>query len=253
MRIPVVIQARMGSSRLPGKVLMLLDDRPVLRWVVDHASRIPGTDGAIVATSTERQDDAIARYCRRHGIEVFRGSEADVLDRFVRCARERRADAVVRLTADCPLLDPTESGRVIHAYCNLPNCSYANNVSPQSVPAGFGTEVISMAALETSWREASDPADREHVTPFVRRQPERFISTCVTSSLSAPQYRLSLDTLADFTFLSAIVDRLRLRGCGHSVREVLDVVADPDLAVLRIASQDSATREPPRVTRNYSH
>jgi spore coat polysaccharide biosynthesis protein SpsF len=152
---------------------------------------------------------------------------------------------VVRVTADCPLLDPTESGRVIHAYRSLPNCSYANNVSPQSVPAGFGTEVISMAALETSWRDANDPSDREHVTRFVRRQPERFISTCVKSSVSAPRYRLSLDTLADFTFLSAVVDRLRLRGLGHSVREVLDVLAEPDLAVMRIASENSASGEPP--------
>lgn len=249
MRIPVVIQARMGSSRLPGKVLMLLDDRPVLQWVVDRARRIAETHGVVVATSSDSQDDALVRYCDRHGITVFRGSEANVLDRYVTCARQIHADAVVRITADCPLLDPAESGRVVADFRHLPDCSYASNISPRSLPDGLDTEVVSVTALEAAWRETTDPADREHVTPFVRDQPDRFVSASVRSPLDASRYRLTLDTLADFTLLAAVTDRLRVRGQAGSVREVLAVLDEPDLAELRAASESSVpVDQPPAVT-----
>jgi spore coat polysaccharide biosynthesis protein SpsF (cytidylyltransferase family)/aryl-alcohol dehydrogenase-like predicted oxidoreductase len=236
MRIPVVIQARMGSSRLPGKSLMMLGDRPVLQWVVDRARQIPGTSGVVVATSREHRDDPIASYCKRYGLPVFRGSESDVLDRFAACAREQHADAAVRITGDCPLLDPAESGRVVAAFKQTKNCDYASNISPRIVPDGLDTEVISRAALETAWREATDPADREHVTLFVRRQPERFVSVSVNGTPVASVGRLTLDTLADFTVLSGIVERLRARGVAGSLSEMLAILDEPEMAELIGAS-----------------
>jgi spore coat polysaccharide biosynthesis protein SpsF len=185
-----------------------------------------------VATSHERPDDPIVSYCERHEIPVFRGSESDVLDRFVACAHGHGADAAVRVTADCPLLDPAQSGRVVAGFRQTQNCSYASNTSPRVVPVGLDTEVISMSALEASWREASDPSDREHVTPFVRRHPGRFPAAVVDGPPIAPERRLTLDTLSDFVLLSALADRLRSRGIAGSLQEVLAILDEPDMAEL---------------------
>lgn len=211
---------------------MLLGDEPILRWVLDRARRIPGTTGAVIATSLERKDDPIAAYCERHDMPVFRGSETDVLERFVACARAQRADAAVRVTGDCPLLDPGHSGRVVAAFQQTVNCSYAANISPRVVPDGLDTEVISMSALEASWREASIPGDREHVTPFVRRQPGRFPAVAVDGPPIAPERRLTLDTLSDFVVLSALAHRLRSRGLVGNLQEVLGILDEPDMAEL---------------------
>ena len=201
----------------------------MLRWVVDRGREIPGTSGVVVATSTDRQDDPIARYCDRHEIPAFRGSASDVLDRFVACARERRADAVVRITADCPLLDPEQSGRVVAAFREATDASYASNISPRTVPDGLDTEVIRFSALEAAWREATDPCDREHVSTFVRRQPERFEAVSPPGEAIATDRRLTLDTIADFVVLSAIADRLRARRLEGSLLDVLSVIDEPRL------------------------
>ena len=244
-RIPVIVQARMGSTRLPGKVLMGLIDRPVIQWVYERARCIPGTDGAVVATSTDRRDDALARYCEREGIPVYRGSEADVLDRVVRCARGLDADAVVRVTADCPLLDPVQSGRVVAAFRAFEGCQYASNIDPRHLPDGLDTEVIGMAALEASWRDAADPLDREHVTPFVRRHPELFPATSVVSPGKLNHYRLTLDDIDDFTFLSAIVERLQARRQSGTLEEVLTILEDPELMRLHPGNAGTVTQPAP--------
>jgi spore coat polysaccharide biosynthesis protein SpsF len=232
MRIPVIIQARMGSSRLPGKVLMRVIDQPVIRWVYERASRIPGTDGVVVATTTGPRDDALVRYCEQQGIRVFRGSEADVLDRMVSCGRQLGAEAVVRITADCPLLDPAESGRVVEAFTAHQELQYASNIDPRTLPDGLDTEVIAMKALEAASREATDPADREHVTPFVRRHPDLFPASSVVSPMNLNHLRLTLDDIDDYTFLSAIAERLRARAEPGSLDEVLAVLEDPELMKL---------------------
>ncbi len=230
MRIVSVIQARMGSSRLPGKVLMTLYDRPVIEWVHERASRIPGIADVVVATTTARADDGLARWCERHGMTVFRGSEHDVLDRYIRCAREHDADAVVRITADCPLLDPGESGRVVASFLDTQACDYASNVEPRTYPVGLDTEVISRDALEVSGREAEDPSDLEHVTSFVRRNPIRFPQASVTFEPDASKHRWTLDEIDDFTFLSAVAERLQLRNFQGSMAEVLAILdAEPEL------------------------
>ena len=211
---------------------MLLGESPVLQWVVDRARRIPGTDDVVVATSRERQDDPIASFCDRREIPVFRGSENDVLDRVFAAARGHQSDAIVRVTADCPLLDPEQSGRVVAAFRHARDASYASNVLPRMVPNGLDTEVISMAALAAAWEEATDPADREHVTSFVNRRPKRFRPVAVEGPPIAPERRLTLDTLSDFVLLSALVDRLYSGGTAGTVREVLAILDEPEVAEL---------------------
>jgi len=233
MKIVAVIQARMGSSRLPGKVMMTLVDQPVIQWVYERASRIPGVDDVVVATTTTRADDPLARWCETHGMPVYRGSEEDVLARYVACARESEADAVVRITADCPLLDPAASGDVVLAFLDTESCQYASNTQPASFPDGLDTEVISREALETSGREARGALDREHVTKFVRQHPERFVTRSVVREPSLAEQRWTLDQLEDFTFLSAVAERLRRADTFGSMSEILAIlVAEPELRTL---------------------
>jgi spore coat polysaccharide biosynthesis protein SpsF len=224
MKIVAIIQARMGSSRLPGKVLLTLVDQPVLQWVYERAARIPRVDEAIVATTTSAADDPVAGWCAHHEIGVFRGSEDDVLGRYLSCAVAHEADAVVRITADCPLLDPEVSGRVLTAFLDAPGCEFANNTDPWTFPDGLDTEVISTRALEVSARETTDPADREHVTLFVRRDPERFATVAVRSDRDLSAHRWTLDRLDDFTYIAGVAQRLRDRGLTGSMDEILALV-----------------------------
>jgi spore coat polysaccharide biosynthesis protein SpsF (cytidylyltransferase family) len=233
MKTVAVIQARMGSSRLPGKVLMTLLDQPVIQWVYERASRIQGIDEVVVATTTAEADDPLTGWCEGHGVPVFRGSEYDVLDRYVQCASGYGADAVVRITADCPLLDPQISGRVVAAFFEARPCDYASNTRPATFPDGLDTEMISRDALEVSGREAGEAFEREHVTAFVRRRADRFRLESVVCETDLSDHRWTLDEPSDFAFLSAVAERLRRDKLSGSMHEVLGILAgEPELRAL---------------------
>lgn len=230
MKVVAVIQARMGSSRLPGKVLMTLLDRPVIQWVHERALRIPGVEEVVVATSTAAVDDPLAYWCQENGASLFRGSADDVLDRYTECARRHHADVVVRITADCPLLDPAVSGSVLRAFLGRQGCDYASNTQPPTFPDGLDTEVMSRQALEASARGAVEQFDREHVTQFIRRHPERFPAESVVCEQHYSGERWTLDELTDLVFLSAVAQRLRRAGASGSMEEVLAILdAEPEL------------------------
>lgn len=247
MKTVAVIQARMGSTRLPGKVLMTLLDRPVIQWVHERALRIPGVDEVVIATSTSATDDPLASWCEANGALLFRGSPDDVLDRYARCAQRHDADAVVRITADCPLLDPAVSGRVVQAFLDREGCDYASNTQPPTFPDGLDTEVMSRRALEMSADEAVEQFDREHVTQFIRRHPERFAAESIVCEHDNSGDRWTLDEPADLVFLSAVAQRLRHVGASGSMSEVLAVLdAEPELrslnsGIARNAGAASAT------------
>src|SRR4051812_1518480 len=147
LRTVAIIQARMGSSRLPGKVLQDLGGQSVLAWVVAAARATPGVSAVIVATSTKAGDDAVAGWCDKAGVACHRGSEQDVLDRFLTAARATAADAILRVTADCPLLDPQVCGVVIELMRRT-GADYACNFDPRSWPDGLDAEVFTRALLE---------------------------------------------------------------------------------------------------------
>ena len=159
-----IIQARMGSTRLPGKVLKRIDGRPMLSYLLDRVLKSTKIDKVIIATSILAIDDPIEDHCKEYGVDCFRGSENDVLSRYYECAKKYNADVIVRLTADCPLADPNVIDDVIKIFeCN--NVDYCANTVPVSTfPDGTDVEVFSMNALEKAFNEVKDPHFREHVT-----------------------------------------------------------------------------------------
>jgi len=230
-RVVAIIQARMGSSRLPGKMLMPLAGTTVIRHVVDRARRIEGVHEVRVATTDTARDDALASHCRDAGIPVFRGDEQDVLKRYADAARDARAGVVMRITGDCPLLDPAESARVLRAFLAAENCEYASNIEPPFLPDGLDTEVIRASTLYRLSRDVDDPALREHVTLFIRRHPERFNTLSITGEPDLSSLRWTLDEEADYRMLSSLFDILKRENREGGVADVLDVLRrHPEIA-----------------------
>ena len=206
MKVVAIIQARMGSSRLPGKVLMPIQGEPILGHVVRRALRIEGVDEVVVATSTDERDDPLVRFVGDTlPVEVFRGPENDVLSRYVGAAEGAGADVVVRLTADCPLLCPSVSSRVVDAFLSASSAwDYVSNTLERTYPQGLDTEVVSFDALARAGREATPADDREHVTTFIWRRPETFKLGSVVSPTDRSDLRLTVDYEPDLALVSKI-------------------------------------------------
>jgi len=203
MNVVAIVQARMGSTRLPGKVLMDLGGKPVLARVVSRLRRCSRLSEIVVATTTSQPDDSIVRECQRLNAQCFRGSELDVLDRYYHAALVGNADAVVRITSDCPLIDPELVDKTVEQFCQE-RADYASNCSPRTFPRGLDTEVFTMEVLSKAWREAREPYEREHVTPFLYLGSEKFKLAFLTGSIDYSHYRWTLDTVEDFELLNAI-------------------------------------------------
>lgn len=225
MKTVAIIQARMGSERLPGKVLLEICGQPMLRRVVDRVALARGIDQVVVATSTEARDGEIEKFCRDSGIACFRGHPSDVLDRYYRAASAFGADHVVRITSDCPLIDPGLIGTIVEAYtARQPQIQYASNVIvPRRFPRGLDTEIFSAAALEQAWRETEAPVFREHVTTYFYHHPERFRLHGIHQVEDDSHHRWTVDTPDDLRLIREIF--AALPPGTPSWRDVLALVA----------------------------
>lgn len=229
-KVVAIIQARMGSTRLPGKVLMKLAGKPIVQQVYERVVAIRGVEKVIIATTTESKDDLLADHCYRNGISVFRGSPDDVLDRYYQAAKQESADIVIRITGDCPFLDPVESGKVLELFINDAQCDYASNVDPPFLPDGLDTEVMSFKALQRAWQMAIDIPDREHVTLSIRRHPDIFCLKSLKGNLDLSSHRWTIDEKRDYDFLNAVAVRLAEQGKFGFLNEILELLAaDPGL------------------------
>jgi glutamate-1-semialdehyde-2,1-aminomutase len=228
-----IIQARMDSTRLPGKVLADILGRPMLWHVVNRVRTAGCIDDVAVATSTESADDAISDFCAQNGIECFRGSETDVLDRFYRAAKRFRADVVVRITADCPLIDPQVVNRVVRMYLEGEYDYVANNLR-YTYPDGLDTEIFSFGVLEATWREARLPAELEHVTPYIRASGRFQVHNVENEvDLSARKLRWTVDELRDLEFIRVIYRRLGRGSQSFGMSDVLRLLdEEPSLMAI---------------------
>jgi spore coat polysaccharide biosynthesis protein SpsF (cytidylyltransferase family) len=235
MRTVALIQARTGSTRLPGKVLAELGGQPLLSLVIERTLAAPGLDAVAVATSDLRRDDAVAALAERSGVGVVRGSEQDVLDRFRAGARQLGAELVVRVTADCPLVDPELIGRLL-AFREREGLDYAaiptgGIPGVRCFPDGLDTEVFTADALDIAWREATSAPDREHVSLLIKRDA-RFRRAFLESDVDLARERWTVDHPEDLEFVRAVVARLG-RDCGY--RDVLALLErEPTLREINV-------------------
>ena len=236
-----IIQARMGSTRLPGKVMLSLADNHVLTHDVQRVSAADYVDNVVVATSKQTADDIIARYASRAGANVHCGSESDVLGRMYDAARNADADIVVRITGDCPLVDPDTIDEVVSRIVDG-DAEYAANITEQTFPRGLDVEAFTFESFERVHEEATEPHHREHVTPYYREDPDRFVTESVVSAdvFDEPQFqnrddlRLTLDEADDYEVLREIYENVPFDDVLPT-REAIRYADESDLMSLNAA------------------
>jgi spore coat polysaccharide biosynthesis protein SpsF len=229
-RVVAIVQARMTSSRLPGKVLREVLGRPLLSYQLERMRRAAGLDEIVIATTTNATDDAIVSFCRRESCAVVRGSEDDVLGRYALAAREYPADTIVRMTSDCPLIDPEVIELALRRFGES-GCDYLSNMMQPTWPYGLAVEVMKSEVLRAAAAEARDPREREHVTPFIYWRPDRFRLESLTSSPDRSHLRWTVDTPDDFELAGRILEELYPVNPNFVTKDVLALLeAHPDWA-----------------------
>jgi len=219
-----ILQARVSSTRLPGKVLRPILGRPMLARQIERLTRSRLINKLLVATSVEPDDDQIERLCDEMGIACFRGSLSDVLDRFYQAAMPYNPDLIVRLTGDCPLADPELIDRGIE-FIQKKHYDYVSNVNPRTYPIGLDMEVFLFAALTQAWQEAKLPSEREHVTPYIRNHPDLFSIGNLAGSADLSFHRWTVDEPADFEFAEKMYQSLYPTNPAFTTSDILQLLA----------------------------
>lgn len=226
MRKVAIIQARMGSTRLPGKVLKKVLNRPLLEYQLDRIAKANELDGYVVATTTKDQDKPIVKLCEKLAVPVFRGSEADVLSRYFAAASYYQADVIIRLTSDCPLIDPHIIDQVIQSYCAKPNqYDYVSNVLKRTFPRGMDIEVFSYEALAKCHQQAKQKSDREHVTRYLYQHPKQFkLLNVENNHQDQSEHRWTVDTWEDFKLIKKIIESFYPHQPDYTMEDVLTLI-----------------------------
>lgn len=228
MKAVAIIQARMESTRLPGKMMMKILGKPIIYYVIDRVRQARLIDDVWLATTVNKADDVLAEWAEDNGVKYYRGSVDDVLDRYYQAAFLVRADVVIRITGDCPLIDPKVIDQVVGEYLKG-RYDYICNRQPSTWPDGLDTEVFSMATLKKDWEEATLKSDREHVTTYVWQHPNIFKLKSIHHSVDLSQHRWTLDTKEDLEFLRLIFEELQKKQQFGHLAEVLAILQEhPD-------------------------
>lgn len=219
-KVVAIIQARIGSTRLPGKVLLPLAGNSVLEHVIMRVRKAKEVSGVIVATSTKEDDIKIVEFCKKLNVQAFRGSEEDVLDRFYQASRLLKPDHIVRITADCPMIDPKIIDEIV--FKHLKNrFDYTSNTMEPSYPDGEDVEVFKISVLEKAWKNAKLSSEREHVTPYIRNNPQIFKLSNVSYKTDLSARRWTLDEEKDYKFLKKIFESLYSLNPFFSMEDIL--------------------------------
>lgn len=243
MKTTAIIQARMGSTRLPGKVLKPVLGQPMLARQIERVKRARTLDQIIVATTTNPLDTPVYRLAGQLGILAYRGSENNVLDRFYQAALRFNANIIVRLTGDCPVIDPAVIDMTVTAFHRKP-ADYVSNVHRRSFPRGMDIEVFSFRALETAWKHARSSYNREHVTAYIYAHPKLFkVKTMLAPPfLRRPELRLTVDKPADLKLIRQIYRRLYLQKPYFDLPDIITLLDQhPQLATINQAVMQKAS------------
>ncbi len=225
MKTVIIVQARMTSTRLPGKVLKKVLNKSLLEYQVERLRRVKYADEIVIATTINETDQPIVDLCRHLSVPCFRGSEQDVLSRYHAAAREHQAEAIVRITSDCPLIDPQVTDRVVQFYLeHRPTYDYVSNSLERTYPRGMDTEVFSVKALKEAFAEATEQSDREHVTPFIHRQTDRYRLANIAHTENQSHHRWTVDTPEDFELVKNITSALYPANPLFSLQDCLNLL-----------------------------
>ena len=234
--IGAIIQARMGSTRLPGKVLKNIGEKPLLLHMIERVRKSKKLDKIIVATSILEKDNVIEDFCKENNIDYFRGSESDVLQRYYECAKSYSLDIVVRLTADCPLIDFFMIDKCLEDFNANPELSYYANTCPTNLstyPNGSDIEIFSFNALEKANALENSLEGREHVTHYMCREKEVFKTGMLKNSQDWSKYRYTIDNREDFEVISFLFDEINKKKIDGTTQEIVKILDEhPDIRAL---------------------
>lgn len=226
MKTIIINQARMSSSRLPGKVLKQVLNKSLLEYQIERLKKVKLADEIVVATTELAVDDPIINLCKKLAVKFFRGSENDVLSRYHAAAVEHEAKLIVRITSDCPLIDPQVIDDVIQAYVSVyPKYDYISNCQERTFPRGMDVEIFSFLALNEAYLEADKIFDREHVTLFIHKQPQRYKIGQVKFNQNLSENRWTVDTHEDYELIKKIIEYLYPLNPNFSMIDVLDLLS----------------------------
>ncbi|MBM7580163.1 cytidylyltransferase domain-containing protein [Jeotgalibacillus terrae] len=224
MKVAAIIQARMGSTRLPGKVMKELMGKTILSHVIARVSQANTIDEIIIATPNKNNDDVISNEAKKCGVKVYRGSEKDVLSRYYYAAKESEVTTIVRITSDCPLIDPHVIDEVVNYYKNGNNSIVTNagtDPTNRTFPRGLDTEVFSFKVLEEAYHLGKENYHREHVTPYIYENADKVY--LFKNNIDYSKYRWTLDTAGDFELISEIYDELYKGKHDFFLKEIIEL------------------------------
>jgi spore coat polysaccharide biosynthesis protein SpsF len=229
MKTIIISQARMTSSRLPGKVMMEVLDRPLLQYHVERLQKAKLADDVIVATTINYTDDPIVYFCKKLNIKYYRGSEENVLSRYYEAAKLYKADNVIRVTSDCPIIDPEIVDKTIQYYLNN-NYDYVSNCTiNRKYPRGMDTEIFSFNALSQAYKKAKKESELEHVTTYMWKNPQIFKLGSVVNEVDESKHRWTVDTLDDFMLIRLIIKNLYPINNEFNIQDCLELMRNnPD-------------------------
>ncbi|HAU35906.1 MAG TPA: acylneuraminate cytidylyltransferase, partial [Lysinibacillus sp.] len=228
MRIVAIIQARMGSTRLPGKILKKVNGRSLLSYQLERLQQSNYINDLVIATTIDEKDDLIVEFCKKNNILWFRGSEEDVLARYYETAKTFKADVIVRITSDCPIIDVQVVDKTIWNFMDN-NFEYVSNTVERTYPRGLDTEVFTFAALEKAYNEATLARDREHVTAYFYTNPDVFKVGSVQNEVDYSKYRWTVDTEEDFQLIKNIIEKLFFKNPQFTLHDTVNLMeANPD-------------------------
>lgn len=227
--VVAIIQARNGSTRLPGKIFLPLNDKPILLHVFNRLKTTNNIDKIVIATTTEKDDDKVEDFCSENSIDFIRGSSDDVLSRYYHAATKYKADTIVRITSDCPLIDPIITDKIIESFF-MTDADYMSNCIVRTFPRGLDTEVFSLHALTKAFHNANQKPEREHVTPFIYNNSNIFNVKNYIGDKDYSNLRWTVDTKEDYELVKKIYNMLYPNKKIFLMNDILELInQQPDL------------------------
>jgi len=228
-----IIQARMSSSRLPKKVLRKINEKPMLEYVIKQTLASKYIKNVIIATTLEKEDMEIVEYCKKNNLKYFRGSKNDLLDRYYKCAKKFKCNMIIRITSDCPMIDPEIIDKVIKKFLDNSRDYVSNNIekikgvwenSTCNFPQGMTVEVSSLKVLEKAWKEAKKPSEREHVFPYIQFNPQLFNVSNLKMRKDFSNIRCTVDKMNDLRFIRSLYSKLENKDDVVKIKNIIQII-----------------------------